>query len=49
LDFIYQWLLVAAIPATKWPFVLSELVLVTYYGGWVELQEASNDSIQPGP
>lgn len=38
-DFVHQRLLVAALPAARWPGVVSELVRVTARGGWVELQE----------
>ena len=48
-DFTHQRFLVAAIPAAKWPFVLSELVRVTRYGRWIELVEASNSYVNPGP
>jgi len=48
-DFTHQRLLVAAIPAAKWPFVLDELVRVTRYEGWIELVEASDIYLNPGP
>ena len=48
-DFTHQRFLVAAIPAAKWPFVLSELVRVTRYGRWIELVEASDSYVNPGP
>ena len=38
-DFIHQRLLIAALPAARWPGVVGELVRVTTRGGWVELQE----------
>lgn len=38
-DFTHQRLLIFAIPAEKWPFVISELVRVTRSGGWIELIE----------
>jgi SAM-dependent methyltransferase len=39
-DYVHQRLLVAAIPAARWPFVLRELVRVTRRNGWIELLEA---------
>ncbi|EFH81068.1 class I SAM-dependent methyltransferase [Ktedonobacter racemifer] len=36
-DLTHQRLLVFAIPAAQWPFVLGELVRVTHSQGWVEL------------
>jgi SAM-dependent methyltransferase len=39
-EYVHQRLLVAAIPAASWPFVLRELVRVTRRGGWIELLEA---------
>jgi len=40
-DFVHMRLLIAAIPADRWPFVLGELVRVTRFGGWVESVESS--------
>ncbi len=40
-DYVHQRLLVGAIPAQQWPFVLRELVRVTRSGGFIELLEAS--------
>lgn len=39
-DFVHQRLLVAAIPAARWPGVVADLLRVTRPGGWVELVEA---------
>ena len=39
-DLTHQRLLVAAIPATRWPGVVADLVRVTRPGGWVEMVEA---------
>jgi SAM-dependent methyltransferase len=38
-DLVHQRLLIAALPAARWPGVVSELVRVTRPGGWVELAE----------
>ncbi len=38
-DFIHERLLVAALPAARWPGVVNELVRVAVPGGWVELAE----------
>jgi len=38
-DFAHQRFLTLAIPATRWPDVMSELLRVTRPGGWVELVE----------
>lgn len=40
-DFVHQRLLFLAIPADRWPFVISEMVRVTRLGGWVELVETT--------
>ncbi len=47
-DYVHQRLLVGAIPARQWPFVLRELVRVTRAGGLIELLEASTFRA-PGP
>ena len=47
-DYTHQRLLVGAIPARQWPFVLRELVRVTRPGGFIELLEASTFRA-PGP
>lgn len=39
-DFVHQRLMMLAVPAARWPFVVSELVRVTTPGGWVELVES---------
>lgn len=38
-DFVHQRLLITAVPKTRWPHVIWELVRVTRPGGWVELAE----------
>ncbi|HLJ80405.1 MAG TPA: methyltransferase domain-containing protein [Ktedonobacterales bacterium] len=38
-DFVHMRLMVLALPATRWPFVVRELVRVTRPGGWVESVE----------
>jgi SAM-dependent methyltransferase len=38
-DFVHMRLLVAAIPADRWQFVVSELARVTRPGGWIESVE----------
>ncbi len=48
-DFTHQRLLVAAIPAASWPFVVAGLVRVTRYRGWIELVEASDSYVRTGP
>ncbi len=45
-DFTHQRLLFLAVPTTRWPAVVSELVRVTRPGGWVELVEGS--AVPPG-
>ncbi len=47
--FTHQRLLVAAIPALHWPFVVSEMARVTRPGGFVELVEASDIFTNTGP
>ncbi|WIG61569.1 MAG: Methyltransferase type 11 [Ktedonobacterales bacterium] len=47
-DFTHMRLLFLAIPADRWPFVVSELARVTRPGGWVELVEAGGER-QGGP
>jgi len=39
-DYVHQRLLVAGLPAARWPSVVAELLRVTKPGGWVELLEA---------
>jgi SAM-dependent methyltransferase len=48
-DFTHQRLLVAAIPAARWPSVVSELLRVTRPGGWVEMIEAESRLPNAGP
>ena len=48
-SFTHQRLLVAAIPAEKWPGVVHELVRVTRPGGWIELVEVETHLEHPGP
>jgi SAM-dependent methyltransferase len=48
-DFVYQRLLVAAIPTVRWPKVVGELVRVTKPNGWIELVEGGDAYINPGP
>jgi ubiquinone/menaquinone biosynthesis C-methylase UbiE len=48
-DFVHQRLLVAAIPAARWPSVVAELLRVTRPGGWVELLEAESRLPNAGP
>jgi SAM-dependent methyltransferase len=48
-DFVHQRLLVAAIPAERWPQVVAELARVTRPGGWVELVEAESRLPNAGP
>ena len=38
-DFVHMRLMVLALPAERWPFVVRELVRVTRPGGWVESVE----------
>ena len=38
-DMVHQRLLITAVPADRWPFVVGELARVTRRGGWVELAE----------
>jgi SAM-dependent methyltransferase len=38
-DFVHMRLMVLALPADRWPFVVRELVRVTRPGGWVESVE----------
>jgi ubiquinone/menaquinone biosynthesis C-methylase UbiE len=47
--YVYQRLLVAAIPLDKWLWVMRELRRVTHSGGWVELVEMGNTFNQAGP
>jgi ubiquinone/menaquinone biosynthesis C-methylase UbiE len=48
-DFTHQRLMVAALPAHTWPFVVLELARVTRPGGWVELVEAADTFENMGP
>ena len=48
-SFTHQRLLVAAIPASKWPGAVRELVRVTRPGGWLELVEIDTEIAHPGP
>ncbi|GHO76981.1 hypothetical protein KSD_47520 [Ktedonobacter sp. SOSP1-85] len=48
-DFTHQRLMVAALPARAWPYVVSELVRVTRPGGWIELVEAADTFEHMGP
>src|SRR5260221_228083 len=48
-DFVHQRLLVAGIPLTAWPAVVSELARVTRPGGWVELVEGPWEFEGAGP
>ena len=48
-DYTHQRLLVAAIPAARWPNVVAELIRVTRPGGWVELLEAESRLPNAGP
>ncbi len=48
-DFVHQRLLVAAIPAARWPAVIHELWRVTRPRGWVELVECGIDTFHSGP
>lgn len=40
-DFVHQRYLTLAIPADRWPHVISELLRVTRPGGWIELIETA--------
>jgi SAM-dependent methyltransferase len=40
-DFVHQRFLTLAIPAAKWPGVVTELLRITRRGGWVELVETT--------
>jgi SAM-dependent methyltransferase len=48
-EYTHQRLLVAAIPAGKWPEVIRELVRVTRVGGWVEVVEVETRIANAGP
>lgn len=48
-DFTHQRLLVLAIPAAQWPLVVGELVRVTRPGGYLELLEGGDLSLNAGP
>jgi SAM-dependent methyltransferase len=48
-DFTHQRLLVLAIPASRWPGVVRELVRVTRPQGWIELLEAGTTVQNAGP
>ncbi|HEU5348577.1 MAG TPA: class I SAM-dependent methyltransferase [Ktedonobacterales bacterium] len=47
-DFVHMRLLYSAIPHTRWPSVVSELVRVTRLGGWIESVESAV-ALNPGP
>lgn len=47
--YVHQRLLVAAIPANKWPEIIGELKRVTVPGGWVELIEMGTTFHHAGP
>jgi ubiquinone/menaquinone biosynthesis C-methylase UbiE len=46
-DFVHQRYLILAIPASRWPLVVAELLRVTRPGGWVELIETEPPSGAP--
>jgi ubiquinone/menaquinone biosynthesis C-methylase UbiE len=46
-DFVHQRYLILAIPASRWPQVIAELLRVTRPGGWVELIETTPPSGAP--
>ena len=48
-DYVHQRLLVAAIPAQRWPEVLGELCRVTRHHGWLELIECGVEVVNLGP
>jgi SAM-dependent methyltransferase len=48
-DYVHQRLLVAVIPARRWPSVVKELVRVTRPGGYVELLDAGHHFENAGP
>jgi len=48
-SYTHQRLLVAAIPAERWPAVIHELVRVTRPGGWIELIEVDHEMGNAGP
>jgi SAM-dependent methyltransferase len=48
-DYVHQRLLVGAIPAANWPFVVREQARVTTPDGWVELLESGDTFYQTGP
>ncbi|GHO67990.1 hypothetical protein KSC_068820 [Ktedonobacter sp. SOSP1-52] len=48
MTYVHQRLLVAAIPAAKWPWVVQELARVTRRGGWVELVEMGGGFVREG-
>jgi len=47
-DYVHMRLMVLALPAEQWPFVVGELVRVTRPGGWVESVEYGGEQ-QGGP
>ncbi|HEU5439848.1 MAG TPA: methyltransferase domain-containing protein [Ktedonobacterales bacterium] len=47
-DFVHMRLMVLALPAAQWPFVVHELVRVTRPGGWVESVEYGGEQ-RAGP
>src|SRR5207245_380572 len=48
-SYTHQRLLVAGIPAERWPGVVGELVRVTRGNGWIELVEIDNQMHKAGP
>jgi ubiquinone/menaquinone biosynthesis C-methylase UbiE len=48
-DFVHQRLLVAAIPAQRWPEIIRELARVTRHNGWIELVECGVEVVRLGP
>lgn len=47
-DFVHMRLLYSAIPHTRWPSVIDDLVRVTRRGGWIESVESAV-ALRPGP
>lgn len=48
-DYVYQRLLVAAIPTTMWSFLFIEELRVLKSGGWLEVLEVSDVCVNAGP
>lgn len=46
-DFVHQRYLILAIPASRWPYVVAELMRVTRPGGWIELIETEPPNGSP--